>query len=213
MSAVLKFDKARWQGATVVCIASGPSLTAEDVELVRSQHAAGLCKVIVVNREFMMAPWADVCYMADYRCWNEYNQKFKETFKGEAWTIDRQAARQFKLNLIGRNFADGFCKQPGYINTGSNSGFQVIHLAATWGASRIVLLGYDMQRTGGKEHHYGKHNGRLPNGNGFAIWLAKMKPLLGDLRKHGVIVMNASRVTAIPEDWAKRTHLESVLWQ
>lgn len=93
--------------------------------------------------------------------------------------------------------APGFSSDPDTINGGGNSGFQAIHLAATFGARRIVLIGYDMQRTEGKLHWHGKHWGRLPNGNGFPSWIKQMTPLAKDLRRMGVEVINATKNTAL----------------
>lgn len=202
----------RWAGATVVCIASGPSLTMEDVEFVRERQAAGACKVIVVNREFATAPWADVLYVADYRCWEEYIVDIRAQFKGELWTIDDRASRQYKLNLIERSYGEGYSGRVDAINTGGNSGFQAVHLAASWGAKRVIILGYDMQRTGGKEHHFGKHRGRLHNGASFSLWIAKFKPLVTSLKAHGVELLNVTRTTALPSEWIPRKRIEEVQW-
>lgn len=203
----------RWAGATVVCIASGPSLTAEDVAIVQVQHAAGKCKVVVINREFEFAPWADVLYIADFQCWQEYNSDIVAKFTGEKWTCNPQVARTFKVNLIGRAYGAGYSPERGTITTGGNSGFQAVHLAAYWGAQRILLLGYDMQRTGGKEHHYGKHRGRLANGVGFKEWLARFKPLVIDLKRQKIQLLNLSRSTALPAEWIPQATVEQVTWQ
>ncbi len=49
-----------WPDATVVCIASGPSLTQSQVDYCR-----GKARVAVVNNNWEKAPWADVLYGAD----------------------------------------------------------------------------------------------------------------------------------------------------
>jgi hypothetical protein len=208
----LKNISPRWPGRTVVCIASGPSLTAQDVAVVQSVHARGLCKVIAVNREFVTAPWADVLYAADYNCWKEYILDIQRTFRGELWTVDKTAARQFKLHLIKKGFGFGYSQMPGTINTGGNSGFQALHLAAYWGATRIFLLGYDMQKTDGKSHHYGAHRGRLGNGGNFKEWISRFKPLMRDLHKAGIEVFNLTRSTALPEEVIPRKKIEEVAW-
>lgn len=43
------------------------------------------------------------------------------------------------------------------IASGNNSGFAAIMLARLFGARTIALVGYDMQRTGGREHWFGRH--------------------------------------------------------
>lgn len=196
----------RWKGETVVCVASGPSLRREDVEAAR-----GKARVIVINREFETAPWADALYAADYRFWQTYIADIRRVFRGELWTVDARGAHQYKLNLVQRGTREGLAKEANTVNTGGNSGFQAINLAAQWGAARIVLLGYDMQRTDGKEHHYGKHEGRLPNGVGFKLWIPCFGPLMRDLRKVGVEVWNATRETAIPEDVIPRRMISEAL--
>lgn len=212
MREVVKNSDPRWLGETVVCIASGPSLTREDVDAIRELHDRGHCRVVVVNREYASAPWADALYMADYRCWDEYIKDVREVFTGELWTIDVQAARTFKLNLLRRGAGQGYSTEPRTLNTGGNSGYQAIHLAAFWGAKRIALLGYDMQLTDGKAHHYGTHRGKLPNGKGFAAWIPRFAPLIKDLTHMGVEVVNMTRVTAIPKAIIPRSSIEEFAW-
>src|SRR5690606_16590906 len=173
----------RWPGATVVVAASGPSLTKEDLEFVR-----GKAKLIVVNATFKLAPWADLLYAADFRFWEVYAPKIFPTFQGEMWSVSEMARDRFGTYWIRCGTGQGFSREPDTINGGGNSGYQAIHLAATFGAKKIVLLGFDMQRTGGLEHWHGKHEGNLPNGRGFASWMQQMTPLARDLEAMGVEV-------------------------
>jgi len=197
-----------WAGATVTCIASGPSLTQADVDFVR-----GKSRVIAVNREYETAPWADVCYAADYDFWRVYlAEGLRDVFKGQLWTMSEQARKEFGISCIGRCNGDGYSIIPNTITTGGNSGYQAVHLAAYWGASRIVMLGYDMQKTGGKEHHYGKHKGQLRNGRSYPFWIKRMHPLIRDLKRRGVTLINATRSTMIPEKWVPRVTVENIAW-
>ena len=54
----------RWPGSTIVCIASGPSLTLGDVE------ACAGSAVLTVNDGYRFAPWADVLFSADVKWWH-----------------------------------------------------------------------------------------------------------------------------------------------
>lgn len=118
-------------------------------------------------------------------------------FQGELWTVSEASRDKYGLYWMRYGRSAGFTADPDTINGGGNSGFQAIHLAATFGAKRIVLIGYDMQRTEGKLHWHGKHWGRLPNGNGFPSWIKQMTPLAKDLRKMGVEVINSTKSTAL----------------
>jgi len=113
------------------------------------------------------------------------------------WSVSEMARDRFGTYWIRCGTGQGFSREPDTINGGGNSGYQAIHLAATFGAKKIVLLGFDMQRTGGLEHWHGKHEGNLPNGRGFASWMQQMTPLARDLEAMGVEVINCSRATAM----------------
>lgn len=182
----------RWAGETAFVLASGPSLSQADAEACR-----GLGRVMVVNATYQLAPWADALYAADFRFWNEYFDDVRRVFTGELWSCSERARDCFGTQWIRANTGEGFCPRPMTINGGGNSGFQAVHLAATFGCSRIVLLGFDMQRTAGREHWHGPHRGGLPNGKGFAAWMDRFSYLARDLGNCGVRVVNCTRVTAM----------------
>lgn len=91
----------------------------------------------------------------------------------------------------------GISRQPDTIHTGMNSGYQAIQLAYLWGATKIILLGYDMQKTGGKAHWHGDHPKGLGNCGNFSKWILAMNDLAKDLKVEGVEVVNCSRQTAL----------------
>jgi hypothetical protein len=145
-----------------------------------------------------LAPWADVLYAADFRFWQTYLDEIRACqFTGEMWTVSEQAQKQYGLYWVKYGRTEGFHPDPHTINGGGNSGYQALHLAATFGATKVVLLGYDMQRTWGKEHWHGKHKNGLANATAFASWLQRFEPLARDLKKRGVEVVNATRHTAL----------------
>lgn len=83
------------------------------------------------------------------------------------------------------------------IHFGGNGGYQVINLAYLWGASRMVLLGYDMQRTGGASHWHGDHPRGLLKSSPYEQWIKRFGDLAADLWKEKINVVNASRETAL----------------
>ena len=138
-----------------------------------------------------------------------YARDIASTFRGEWWTVSEQARDKYGCYWVRCAKDAGFTDEPDTINGGGNSGSQAVHLAATFGAKRIVLLGYDMQRTGGHLHWHGAHWGGLPNGNGFVSWIKQFAPLARDLRQRGIDVINATRETAL--ECFPRAKLEDVL--
>lgn len=117
--------------------------------------------------------------------------------KGECWTVSRRACTDYKLKWIASEPGKGASEKPETINTGQNSGYQVIELARLWGATRICLLGYDFSRHSGKTHWHGDHAGGLGNGGNYASWAMGMKVLADDLKKLNIEVVNCSRVTTL----------------
>lgn len=79
----------------------------------------------------------------------------------------------------------------------SNSGAAAVSLAAARGARRIVMLGYDCQRTGGKAHWHADHGGGLGNTGSLDKWPALFAQLAAHCARLRVQVVNASRETAL----------------
>lgn len=88
-----------------------------------------------------------------------------------------------------------------------NSGANAIALAAWHGAKRIILLGYDCQRTGGMAHWHGDHPPSLGNAKSLPSWPEKFRQLIPLLS--GTEVINCSRESAL--DCFPRGNLEDYL--
>lgn len=133
-----------WTGRTVVCIATGPSLDAEQIERVREHRQADKCRVIAINeaglRRYLplAAPWADVLYAADRVWWSHYLPGFYGLrVSGEPVPN----VNTTPLKMLERD--EPMPREPGSVVSGGHSGFQALGLALTLGATRIILLGYD----------------------------------------------------------------------
>lgn len=188
-----------WIGSTVVCMASGPSLTAEpaDLEDVRQAHADGLVRVIAVSNVYELAPWADAVFAADALWWSKHAARARKLAPGaELWTGDNVAASRHQLQRI------RMANRPGLgtyqLHTGGNSGYMAINLGFLFGARRFILLGYDMQPAkDGRRHFFGDHPKPLSQRMLFAEWIHRYDQLAKDLKAHGVVVTNCSRSTAL----------------
>lgn len=129
----------------VVVIATGQSLTVQQVDRVYEFHAAGKCKVIAVSNAYQLAPWADALVSNDRAWWNNHPDAMK--FAGRRFCGTRQTG----MELIPSN---------GRFRSGSNSGLQAMRVAhENFGATHIVLLGVDMHGT----HYFGPHPEPLRN--------------------------------------------------
>jgi len=177
----------RWQGQTVACIASGPSLTAEDCGLIGENNI----KTIAVNRSWELAPFADIIYGGDNAFWANYGNKIDAP--AERWTCSRTAADRFKIRFHDRYGA-------------FNSGLRAIELAIEFGAAKIILLGYDCTTKYGTHWHGDHDQTSNPNANKCDMW---RKQFLHLSKRTRTTIVNCSRVTTL--DCFIKKPLEEVL--
>jgi hypothetical protein len=162
----------RWPGASVIVAATGPSLTPEVAQACRVPD----WHVIAVNDAHRLLPWADVLYACDGPWWAKHNGVHE--FAGERWsshddgTNDKSGlAARYALRLVQGAGGETFSRDPAVLNYGNNSGFQAIGLAVLFGASRIVLVGFDMQERDGRRHFFGDHPAPLRNTCDYRAWV------------------------------------------
>lgn len=206
----------RFQGQTVVCIASGPSLTQDQVDVVEEQKHP----VIAVNDNYKLAPFCDILFACDVLWWYEhYYEAVKVCDKAEFWTIyengtafenHRKGDYPKKIHEVGYYRMNGLGTEE-KVHHGGNSGYVAINLAYLMGASKIVLIGYDHKHTYGKRHWFGDHDSKKfkTNAEDTDRWLRNFKVLSDDLRHEGVDLVNCSIETAI--DSCRRGKLEEEL--
>jgi len=199
-----------WQGKTVVCMATGPSLTADQIEHVRGAREADACRVIVVNDNYAVAPWADLLFFADRKWfdWHKDKPAFQK-FTGLRATLkfDKEMREVPGLHFLRYDGPEGLSEKPGFLRTGSNAGHMALNIAFLAGAARILLLGYDGQSWKGRMHHFGNH----PDGTGplFEKQRSALRTVDKDAKKHGVRIVNCSPGSAL--DQFERGSIEAVL--
>lgn len=196
-----------WRGKTVAVVACGPSAKGTGVELLK-----GRLPIIAIKQAGIdLVPWADVIYGCDAAWWRNVAVRHKlqclkiawakDVCNGETGIVPIKLAlfdgvqTTAKLDLVDRIMVD----EPGFIGGGGNSGFQALNLAVQFGATRIMLIGYDMSDRGGS-HYYGRnmwHGANNPSEPGFIRWkraFEKNQQVLTDL---GVEVINAAPLSAL----------------
>lgn len=198
-----------WPGATVAILASGPSMCADDADLVRAWRDADPVahRAIAVNTTYQLAPWADIIFACDGAWWKLYGSRVRAECPGQLWTQDRAVIGEERIRHIESRAAPGLSRKQGVIHQGMNSGYMAVGLAHQTGAARVLLLGFDM--AGG--HWHGDHPSPLPNPRA-AIqkdWRNNFVALAKDLAAVGVDVVNCTRETAL--ECFKRVGLEEAL--
>jgi len=132
----------QFPGATVVCVGTGPSLTANQVEVARSKGFT----LFACNDAIRLAPDAALLFACNWQWWDARWDEVKD-LPCEKWTSNTAAAHRFDINYIDGRLQPcgyGLSTDPSYIHHGHGSGYQLLEMAKRSGARRIVLLGYDL---------------------------------------------------------------------
>lgn len=141
-------------------IAGGPSVSAAQVEALR-----GRARVVAVNDAYRLAPWADVCYFADFRWWDWHRDRdeFKR-FAGQKASIEPSISSitdpdvLFLRNGTHRNMKSALSEAPDMLISGGNSAFQAFNLCTLAAPATVLLLGVDLRFGEKGEHHwFGRH--------------------------------------------------------
>jgi hypothetical protein len=136
------------------------------------------------------APWADVLFSADAKWWREYRARAMG-FAGLKVSMQNGLTLDgvHQLSLSGRGPYDA---RPTHLAAGGNSGYGAVHVAAHFGATRILLVGFDMRQDGKRRHYYGSHPPALNSMGRFATWIKQMRALSTALAAKGVTLVQCT---------------------
>lgn len=185
-----------WSGETVLIVATGPSVANTPFE-----RAKGKVKTIVVKDAWKLCPWAEILYACDHHWW--YTHKGVPKFEGlrlayEERTVEEWAGLAFlKVNIL-RRHENLIFEKIGHIAWGGNSGFHAFNLAVQFGASKIILAGFDMRVDKGR-HFFGNHSyaSERPSKANVDAWAKIMDRQAMVLKERNVEVINCSLESAI----------------
>lgn len=199
-----------WEGKTCVCIASGPSVTLQQLDLIKAARARDAVRVIVVNDMYLVAPWADAMYFADKAWWEWHRAGLEkvwpwarfskvdvvaalENFAGQKITIKHNPMAEgpdiFALENAG---FEGLSTHPKAIRSGGNSGYQALNIAALSGANPILLVGYDMKYSGNRTHSHTGHPGNHGTDHTYRRFGTNFSFMENPLKQLGIKVINCS---------------------
>lgn len=197
-----------WRGETVVVVGTGPSAAECDLEAIK-----GRARVFVIKSTWRLAPWADALYGIDKGWWIA-NQGVPQ-FRGLKFSPSPTAARAFGLCQIKlKARAEILIRETGVIGCGlktggGHSGFQAINLSVQFGASRILLVGFDMTLANGA-HWSADYNGvAKPDDGRVKAWREAMDECAPQFQELGIEVVNCTMGSAL-KAYPKRPLAEAV---
>ncbi|MDP2141286.1 MAG: hypothetical protein Q8L20_10790 [Gammaproteobacteria bacterium] len=115
----------------------------------------------------------------DQAWWGEYLPEVVTKFEGELATLNQGT------NPVPHYQIKGY----------GNSGAGAISLAIARGATRVILLGYDLKHSQGKRHWHGNHPASLANAGAIHTWPSQFAQLRRD--NPSIEIINCSRATAL----------------
>lgn len=155
---------------TFAVLATGPSMSQEVADYVRDR-----CRAVAVCNAYTLAPWAEALVCND-AVWYKVHAEGVAGFKGRKFCGQSWPGTEWLRNE--RNFP-----------AGSNSGYQGLRVAGLLGATRILLLGFDMHGS----HFFGAHPAPLRNSSA-----AKFKAMASQFRLwRGAPVLNCTPGSAL----------------
>lgn len=185
-----------WRGEIAVLVGAGPSAKDAPIDLAR-----GRARVIAINNSWQLAPWADALYACDWNWWNHANGC--PEFRGLKMTIDRRTCQDrpdWGVHKVECNKGDDRLELRTWnrIGWGGNSGFGALNIAVQAGATRIILVGYDMTTRFGRHWHQDHPNGmHNPTEGNVDRWRRAIDNAAAQLRPLGIEVFNASPISAL----------------
>ena len=196
-----------WQGETAIIVGGGRSITDLGQDKILP-HFEGRYPIIACNSSFLLVPSCEVLFGADHRWWNE--NKWNIGRHLGFWKITRRplsGKQPYPVHYVRTEHKGGLSLDPGFVH-GRNSGHVAINLAVHFGASRLILVGFDMRsRENGQQNWHTLHS-RPANVDAFETWVSDMEMAAPILRKAGIEALNANPNSAIKvfpfcnlEDW------------
>ena len=155
-----------WDKEPCFILGGGPSLAKAPIGKLFERN------VVAVNNAYLRCPWAIAVYFQDCK-W------YHEALDAYTVTTHREALREFKgfkvttclnseepdgsVKILLRGGRLGLSLERDRVN-GNNSGYGAIDLAMKFGASPIILLGFDMRMVNGKHNYHDGHRRAVGSG-------------------------------------------------
>lgn len=183
---------------TFVIVAGGPSVSINDCRTIGIARAKGKCSVIAVNDAVYPCWFADRLHACDNRWFVEHSGV--PGFTGIKTSLEPVPFPE--VETLKNTGIEGYDPEPGCIRSGSNSGYQAVHLAAKLGAKKIILIGLDYTDDGARMHWFGTHKHGMDKHSNVVEWRRLLWGLTDILNGIGVEVLNAGMKSTL--SWLPR---------
>jgi len=200
-----------WPGETAAILGSGPSMSRDLCEQIRGRvRAVAVSNQGIPTRnragkiEPAFAPWADVLYSSD-RVWWTHNAAAAIAFAGTKITVEgpephRSFFKHPDVYALKNDGHRGFVDAPDSLRTGRNSGYAAAHVAAHFGATTILLCGFDMhepKRADEPTHWFGDHSFRPGFVSPYSLFIREFRKGAPEFERRGIRIINCTPGSAL----------------
>jgi len=188
-----------WQGKTVLCLGSGPSLTEADIEYAMAR----VDRTVAINTTGRIAPDADLLYYCDSKWWRWHcDERWLRAFQARDAIIkgslhDKECNHAIGIRNIALTQPSGLEVRPDRLAHGRNSGYAVLNLVAHYAVERAILLGYDMGYQAGQDSHWHGSHPTPQKPSVYNTMLKEWPSIVEPLKARGVGVINCTPGSAL----------------
>jgi hypothetical protein len=183
---------------TVFVIGGGPSVKSVNLKLIHKRPVVGC------NDAFRLGTWVDWCVFADKRWWLWNWEELAQWPNRERAVcivpqlLDGRAERWPWLKILRRDEARfGLSVEPDTLCWNRGCGGTAINMAYLLGASRIVLIGFDMRMVKG-QHNYHDHHQKEERPQIYQNSMRPfLKPMSDAMKVTGLQIVNATPGSAL----------------
>jgi len=181
-----------WDGGTAYIIGGGPGVKKVDLSLIHDKHIIG------VNNAYLLGDWVDVGWFGDKKWlkWHRDPWKKSPCIKVSCnHNMEVLHNDSGWIHFMARGKQAGIETNPGVISWNHCSGSSAINLAYHFGATRIILIGFDMHDVDGKKNFHKDHkdNGNAP----YQRFLRCYGEIAKDAKALDIEILNATPDSAI----------------
>lgn len=201
-----------WEGSTVFVIGGGPSVGDHDLTTLHHQRVVG------VNNAYQLGEWVDFVFFGDKKWWKWH---YKELTKWPKLIVTNIPPDKLSVpNRVKRTQrrSSGWSVKQDVVSWNGNSGFAAINFAGLLGARRIVLIGFDMTSKasdkGLQYHWHPEHPAPVhlrTSEDDFVRFMGNVDHIVNGARKNGIELLNASLISAIPDEKIPKIDLQEFL--
>ena len=211
----------KFKGETAVLVATGPSLTREQADFVRTAQRENKCRIFTMNNSYQLVPETDVHISCNEDWWKYYwkRDSILRDMPADKYTWFKYLADKYQIKYIKAIEKAGLSTDPKIIHINNGSGPMAINLVMHYGIKKLLLIGHDMKfapdyngrtkKVGSKPRHYfGEYPSTLKHWPSVKIGLSKPGVIDGlievynkmpdDLKKCGMQVINCTPDSMLP---------------